>query len=110
MTIQEAYLKIKNHLLTQNQKSISENGSYAYRGINGTKCAIGILMSDEDYKPMYEDMSIGGLRRYDIPSLNIIKEDPKLFQALQELHDTYNVSEWKSLLKDIEEEFDLKSE
>ena len=47
MTEQEAFTKVRDHLLRQKEKCIV-NGLCAYRGENGLKCAIGALISDED--------------------------------------------------------------
>ena len=58
MTEQTAFNIVKNHLLTQMTKSMEENEfgdtQCLYRGPNGTKCAIGALITDEEYKEITE--------------------------------------------------------
>ncbi|MDX1964335.1 MAG: hypothetical protein SFX18_14375 [Pirellulales bacterium] len=67
MTKQETFDIVYRHLLTQGQKSISrvvgsENfGKCAYRGADGAKCAAGVLIPDEAYKPSYEGHSVAVL-------------------------------------------------
>lgn len=41
--------------------SLNENGMCAYRGKNGTKCAVGLLIPDEEYDKSIESNSIRDL-------------------------------------------------
>jgi hypothetical protein len=45
MTNQEAFDKMMNHLRSLSGQSVDSNGDCAY---NGSKCAIGVLMTDEE--------------------------------------------------------------
>lgn len=51
MNAQEIFDKVVNHLRKQGHRSLSEDGRCLYRGSNGDKCAIGCIISDEDYQP-----------------------------------------------------------
>lgn len=44
---------VAKHLLTQNSRSL-DRGLCCYRNPNGRRCAIGVLISDEVYSPMFE--------------------------------------------------------
>ena len=48
MTPREVFDKVKAHLLTQGGRA-TRFGRCAYRGDNGTKCAVGCLIADEHY-------------------------------------------------------------
>lgn len=58
-TLQEIFDVVSKHLLTQIKRSMAcvhQNRleSCAYRGKNGTKCAAGILIPDDEYEPGME--------------------------------------------------------
>lgn len=55
MTEQEAFDIVVKHLFGQKRPSTSRNGVCAYRGEKGHKCAIGALISDEEYAPELEN-------------------------------------------------------
>jgi len=46
MTAQEIFDKVWHHMASQKVKSLNANGC-AYRGKNGTACAVGCLLDDE---------------------------------------------------------------
>lgn len=49
-TNQEAFDVAARHLLTQGRRSMNpDSSSCAYRGVDGTKCAVGALIDDADY-------------------------------------------------------------
>ena len=58
MTNQEAFDKVTAHLLKQQVKSYSQEEGCMYRGPNGTMCAVGCLIPDEDYRPKFEGLSV----------------------------------------------------
>jgi len=49
-TLQETFDKVARHLLTQQAKAEQPDGNCAYRGEHGRKCAVGCLISDEEYE------------------------------------------------------------
>ena len=108
--MQKIFFKVKEHLLKQNRKaSDSEVGSKCYyRGIDGTKCAVGILIPDEDYVCSMELCSVvhNQVRRVLIRSLRLeqyseIAKDMvfELLVSLQRVHDNYAVIDWPWALK-----------
>jgi hypothetical protein len=65
MTDQEIFDTVAKHLIAQGKQSLlpqvagdSEYNGCAYRGENGTKCAIGCLIPDELYNPIIENTSV----------------------------------------------------
>lgn len=66
----------------------------AYRGDSGTKCAIGHLLTDEEYTPEMEGSTIHGallgrFLRNDSAMLDFLEE-------LQNIHDVWSPSEWRT--------------
>jgi hypothetical protein len=90
MNTQAVVDKILTHLWDQGRVSHDPLGmGCAYRGEDGTKCAIGILIPDDIYSPDMEGKSFHQLcRRYDVvadlPEIQAIKQ---VGEVLQQLHD-----------------------
>lgn len=94
-TARQVFEQAKNHLLTQNDKSLLEDGTCAYRGFGGLKCAAGCFISDEEYS---EDMEgIGWDCLYTAP-----EDHRELIYELQKIHDDSPVIRWKSKLRSLE--------
>lgn len=106
---QEAFDKSVRGILAQGRKSY-ETGGCAYRGEDGCKCAIGQLIPDEEYDPLFECLSVEGLRkqygfekRINIPSLSPFfdgdrfpdKEGSQFLARLQHAHDYALTSNFK---------------
>lgn len=118
MTNQELYTKVRNHLLTQNQKSLMvRNGKVdpnehvcAYRGLNGLRCAIGILIPQTNYQKVFEDktISVPSIQAA-IPSVDWSTQEC-LLTSLQLVHDEYEVGEWKLRLDRVARDFQLQVE
>jgi hypothetical protein len=57
MTLIEVSEKIRDHLIKQKAKSEdSVTGACKYRSENGLMCAVGCLINDEHYSPMFEGL------------------------------------------------------
>lgn len=107
MTDQEAYETVCRHLLTQRQKSRAEVGGdvvCAYRGEDGRKCAIGCLISDDQYRPDMECNTVRGL----VESHGLVLcPSTALLRDLQVLHDTMPVDRWRRELELLGRRFGL---
>ena len=57
MTNQETFDRVAEHLLKQDAKSL-RHGACAYRGDAGFKCAVGCLISDDEYGPGIEGFGV----------------------------------------------------
>jgi len=111
MTEQTAFNIVKNHLLTQMTKSI-EGNQCLYRGPNGTKCAIGALITDEEYKKI-EDARCKDLGVYEVEDLQIVSLQGLTMNFLGELqiiHDQYEVTNWKNQLEVFAKKYNLQYE
>lgn len=107
MTEQEIFDKVLNHLRQQGCQA-RDSTRCLYRGANGTKCAAGVLIDDEDYDASFEGQQIWSVLRSDTVILNSLGQlnEPamakrqnvrrKLAKALdliaemQQIHDRYN--------------------
>lgn len=75
-------------------KSVKNDGSCLYRGPNGTKCAVGMFLTDEQAK-LADNNEINGERRTSIRSvsfnhsdfLNCLPLELEGLEALQSIHD-----------------------
>ncbi len=92
MDMQETFEKIVNHLLNQKVRAMTTTNTgamCAYRGENDTSCAIGCLISDNQYSREMEGKSIDYVFD-DFPNIaNHFKGLPLGFlSTMQALHDT----------------------
>lgn len=128
MTPQEIFDKVAKHLLHQKVKSYyNQNGTCAYRGSNGTMCAVGCLITDEEYSPDMEGKTVGGLlswaryRAIERPMFYTEKErtlykglyerlasHQGLLIELQEIHDGGSPEYWHNRLSELALRHDLK--
>ena len=96
-TPMEVFQQAKSHLLTQKAKS-TRNAICAYRGENGTKCAAGCLIGDDEYSFDLEYKSWKTLLSYrKIPTNHY-----DLILKLQRIHDSHPPEDWEVLLNDLE--------
>ena len=91
MTNQDAFDKMVAHLRKQGQKA-QENGTCRYRTKSGLMCAVGCLLTDEDYRPGMEGMGVEPLLGvFDaLPGLN-----EGLLAEMQDVHDSFDPSHWE---------------
>ena len=87
---QEAFNAVWRHFVTKGRaKSIGKDGECCmYRGPRGQKCAIGVLIADDDYDPEWDrddPPSAGGptIRRV----LGAPESDMEFLEDLQYVHD-----------------------
>ncbi len=113
-TAQEVFDQVAKHLLTQMKKSVAKRAAESasdskdycmYRGFDGTKCAAGCLISDDEYKLEFENHNWSHLfgTKYLVP-----KEHGHLIMKLQNIHDCYEPEDWRVKLNNLAEESDLK--
>lgn len=82
MLAQEIVDRVYQHFIVEkNPPSIDKDGRCLYRGPNGTKCAAGLFIKDEEYKPDFEGMTAYTLGDT-LPALR-----DKIIIGLQMLHD-----------------------
>ena len=93
-TAQEVFDHVAKHLLTQGAKSLSRQGSCAYYGEGGLRCAAGCLISEDEYSIDMEYTCWDDL----IHEADVTPKHSLLIGALQDIHDVDPVEEWRSRL------------
>lgn len=99
-TLQEIFDIVAKHLLTQGKKSVSR-GFCSYRGNDGTKCAAGALIPDNQYDCKFEQLSWDELVRKEWVEDKFTYQ----IQMLQRIHDdadndpTKCLESWKDDLR-----------
>ena len=109
---QEAFNIMVRHLQRQAGKSLTKNGTCAYRGVKGRMCAVGALIPNSMYDAEME-MSITYLfndfDRGSFPKLKAFFSEltPQLLDDMQKLHDGASVCEWKRGFRVIADRYNL---
>lgn len=105
-SMQETFDVVVEHLRKQGAKAlqcVEDNTACAYRGEDGMKCAVGVLIPDDKYSSSFE-----GLTAEDTPIKKVLAElghDIPLCKALQNVHDAFDPSPWYMGGKNWETEF-----
>ena len=91
MSKQKVFNIVKEHLLKQNEQSLSENKTCMYRGNYDLKCAMGVLIPDNLYKSQMEECTIDSILE-DFPELKKHFDsfgfyDLEFYGGLQGIHD-----------------------
>jgi len=90
-TRQTAFNKVWEHFVT-NKAPPSMHGAYCvYRGPEGRKCAIGVLMDDADYKPRFDSRISEAMILDKVMDLcpSLAGLDKEFANELQGAHDRY---------------------
>jgi hypothetical protein len=89
MTRQEIFNKVADHLLTQGKPALfDEIGDCAYRGQDGSMCAVGCLIPDELYTPEMELKSVDTLLNAEFVLPGFFYDNYTLLSDLQRIHDS----------------------
>ena len=103
---QQVFDQIAEHLLTQSSKSrqtIENSGCSsrcAYRGDEGAKCAIGVLIPDEEYRGDMESKAVYSVVTQ-FYGLLLDEKVTNFLQMFQGIHDSYDVCAWQRALKSV---------
>lgn len=110
MTNQEAFDIVVKHLLTQKVQSYNFGAGCRYRGVEGRKCAVGILIPDDVYKPEMENTRIDVLmQRPEKWGLEYLKDvNLDLLCRLQNVHDYEEEEMWAQALEGLAAMFGLE--
>lgn len=111
MTEQELFDTVAKHLLTQNKKSglVNVRGNVEeclYRGPDGLKCAIGVLIPDEKYTTDLENLKATDPVIIEAANLQGVET---LGDDLQHVHDMFHPKEWPQRLKALAKDYKLNS-
>jgi len=103
-TEQQVFDQVKEHLLTQREKSFEEDNDLCRYRVGKLKCAAGCLIGDDEYNEDAEYNSWNSLAREGIvPSAH-----SGLIEELQLVHDNESVDDWGDALKDVAFKWNLK--
>lgn len=121
MDKEKIFSSVKSHLLLQGGKSerrisATVRNQPAYRSDVGNdfKCAIGCLLPDELYDPDFEGTNIRHLLEQHEPLQNYFelsdcldtrREEINFLNALQQVHDSRDPSEWEECLLFVHERY-----
>lgn len=117
MEAQEIFDTVALHLLKQGRRTTNPDipEMCVYRGANGTKCAVGVLIPDEAYDSMMEGRTVVGLLSH--PEFKIPRwmwNNETLLIELQNVHDVEHnwkgSTTMKAALSKVAKESSLTSE
>lgn len=110
MNAQQVFDTVLNGIRAQGKASVDSKGDCMYRGIDGCKCAAGLLIPDEVYDPKMETVSAPQIISL-YEGLSHLKEHSRLIDAMQYAHDTHLVdhgmAEWEGEMYDIARRYGL---
>ena len=94
---QKTFDTMVDHLYKQGGPAINDIGGCLYRGPNGSKCAIGCLIPDEEYKDSMEGKSVNYLN-IDFDNL----KTKSVCYSMQIVHDEFSLfnSTWTQYLNE----------
>lgn len=106
--MQPAFDKIWDWFVVQKKPRSTSDHACAYRGANGARCPVGLLLPDSEYKSDFEGDSVKFVRRH----THALRQYPlKFLEALQSSHDEANPAmfarEFQDRLREIAAEFKL---
>ena len=93
-TKQEIFDQVAKHLLEQAEPSISDENGCAYRGDNGLKCAVGCLITEDQYEDTYRDFE--GKVADSLPGVD--GHVGEFLDELQRIHDAIDPLLWRGEL------------
>ena len=105
-TDRDVFEFIKNHLLTQGQRSLMDNEmTCAYFGVEGKKCAVGALIREDIYhysieeKPVNHSLVQSAITK-SVPNWKINTE---MLCELQSIHDGKSMHDWEMVSWKLDE-------
>jgi hypothetical protein len=107
---QELFDTVAGHLLRQHEKSTIMGGnSCQYRGHDGLKCAVGILIKDDYYTYHVEGQNVRDIIDQVNGSLGrkLTNDEVSLLNNLQSVHDNADVDHWPVSLKEVARNYEL---
>lgn len=109
LTKQQIFDKVSVALLMQGKKSVNAvNDACMYRGDGGTKCAAGHLIDDRNYHRDIENATVHAHSvLLALKCSGVSRKHLTLVSGLQNIHDNYDVAEWKARLFAVAFVYDL---
>lgn len=112
MNKQELFTRVVTHLRLQGKQSMTpDHVICAYRGADGTSCAVGCLIPDDQYSDAIEGNNIISLAyRDDCPQIlkDLMGEGHKdLLHELQAIHDDFRPTDWEQEFSFLAKQYEL---
>ena len=116
MDAQEIFDTVRDHLLQQGKKSLLSIASCprppryqacAYRSPDGLKCAVGCLISDEEYSPYMEKKTVKYLEAVGLMPERL-RGEIRLLELLQHIHDFSSPEKWETKLRALADDLRLE--
>lgn len=105
MTQEEIFNKVAEHLLTQKQRAFDpkeEDNPCRYR-FGELKCAVGCLITDENYDSKFEGFAVANHRVFEAVEKSINQplnvDSIALLTVLQKIHDFVDPEQWDERLR-----------
>lgn len=114
LTKQEVFETVAKHLFSQGRQALALETICQYRAPDGTKCAIGVLIRDDEYKAA----EMEGLGVYSLCRASLLPERLKALNLsflalLQDVHDTQdnfkNTEKMRQTLTGVGDYYNLES-
>lgn len=108
LTAQMLFDEVAGHLLAQGGRSVRPDGTCAYRGNDGLRCAVGAMILDHEYLHAMEGRTVGALVSKGLfpdrlmPYVNLL-------HYLQCVHDIGEPPGWPRRLGDVAVAFGLST-
>ena len=86
----EVFNYVIDHLRKQGERSVADGQLCAYRGAEGTMCAVGALIADDEYQFHWEGQAIDNLlKQSDLPPTlhKCLTQHESMLLELQAFHD-----------------------
>lgn len=99
-SLQEIFNRVALHLLNQAKRAMSDGGRCKYRqkvGKETLACAVGCLITDENYKPTLENKTVddASIRASVERSIGLLpKNGIEMLAGMQNIHDRVSVAGW----------------
>lgn len=110
-TKQELFTQIATHLLTQNVQSKSTHGGCVYRGPGGLKCAVGCVLTNDEYLPSmdspHSETGVASLIRRGVLPQRLIPF-ASMLESLQFIHDDLRPQDWPKELAEYAQRHNLE--
>jgi hypothetical protein len=98
LTSQMLFDVVAEHLLAQGKKStLGIYNNCAYRGQRGLRCAVGVVILDDEYTDKMEASTVRDLVARGLLPTRLVPHE-SLLVALQDVHDATEPEGWRSAL------------
>lgn len=95
-----------NHLMTQRRASFDEIFRMCmYRSPDGLKCAVGVLIDDQEYTIDLEGNEVDRILGNDVSQSKL-----RILQHFQRIHDVHEPSEWEAEIRHLASAYNFKWE